>query len=424
MSVKKPRIELLCFGSELLRDKVNTNVNSIAEKLFSVGLALDRATTVADETDEAELSLREALRRSDVLLTCGGLGPTFDDLTRECVSKVLKKPLRFSRRIFLRIKRKFDSLGLRMPQENERQAYLIGNAKPILNKTGTAPGQIIHTKSKCIILLPGPPHELIPMLEEVVCPHLKKKYGQRIVRGLTLHVFAHSESEIDERIQPVVEKDWDGKSVNAIFGILAHHSIIDVKATVAGKRMSEVQAALSRIKAGLYKVLGADIYGRDGETLESVVGKILKKRRETLSVAESCTGGLLADKLTNVAGSSAYFKEGVVAYSNEGKRRLLGVRLRTLKKFGAVSIATAEEMAKGILKKSGSDWAVSVTGIVGPSGGTAMKPVGLVCFAVANQKRLFSFSCTFSGSRLGIKEKSALMALDILRKKLCRLLPQ
>ena len=412
------RIELLCLGTELLKDKVNTNSNLIAEKIAKAGLSLSQVTTVGDLSKDILQALKDALNRSDIVLTCGGLGPTFDDLTRECVSKTLKKPLVFSQPILNQIERRFDSVGLPMAEENKRQAYLIAKARPVLNKVGTAPGQIIEHKGKCLILLPGPPKELTPMMDEAVGPYLKKKYSKSVVSSLVLHVFGYPESQIDEIIQPVVQKNWDSKSTKTTFGILAHHSIIDVKFTVEGKRKSQVSEAASRIKKALYQILGEKIYGENEDSLERAVGKILKKRRQTLAAAESCTGGLISHKITNVPGSSVYFKEGVVTYSNESKRGLLGVKRETIRKFGAVSNETAEEMARGILKRSGSIWGLSVTGIAGPTGGTALKPVGLVFFGLASKNGVHSWKKNFFGTRTEIKERAALTALNLLRIQL------
>jgi nicotinamide-nucleotide amidase len=316
------------------------------------------------------------------------------------------------------IERRFRSAGVRMPPENRRQAYLIRGAKPIANRVGTAPGQIIELKAKRIILLPGPPGELEPMLDRDVLPYLTKRYPGVRVRSFTLHVFGHPESEIDEKIRPVVERIWGDKDTRTSFGILAHRSIIDVKATTEGKKLAKVLNINSRIKKSLVRLLGREIFGEDSEGLENAVGKLLKRRRETLSLAESCTGGLIADKITDVPGSSDYFLEGVVTYSNQSKLRILGVRKETLRKFGAVSPECAEEMARGILRKSGSDWSIAVTGIAGPDGGTKSKPVGLVYFCIAGKDASSHLARKFYGSRREIREKAALTALDLLRRQL------
>ncbi len=411
------RVELLCFGTELLVNKVNSNLLIIADRLETVGFSLSRVTTVGDEKKEIEHSFREAIKRSDIVLTCGGLGPTFDDLTRECLSKVLKRPLQYKREIFEQIQEQFKTARAKMPAENKRQAYILKDAIPILNKCGTAPGQIISAGKKCIVLLPGPARELLPMLDGAVLDYFKKNFSVGYRLKVILHIFGKPESEIDEKIEPVVRKNWNLKDLKVIFEILAHKHIIDVCVFTQGRTKELMDAHLFKIKLALKKVLGDDVYGENEETLESVVGFLLNRRGETLSVAESCTGGLLANKITDVPGSSNYFKEGVVVYSNESKIRLLDVKKKTLDRFGAVSKEISEEMARGILKRSKSDWAISITGIAGPTGGTAAKPVGTVFFTLANKKQLFSAHRYFTGNRNEIKEKSALFALDLLRRQ-------
>ena len=396
------RIELLCSGTELLRDKVNSNTVLVAQRLSSLGLHLAQITTVGDDAGDFEAALASCLRRSAVVLTSGGLGPTFDDLTRECVSKVLKRPLLFSKKI--------------LKQIGGRQAYLIRGARPILNRTGTAPGQIIPLGKKTLILLPGPPRELLPMMDSAVLPYLKKTYPHASSKTLVLHVFGFPESHIDEMIRPVVDRKWSQDGLTVTFGILAHRSIIDVKATVQGKSPSAVKTLSGKIRKSLYGILGPKIYGEGEETLESVVGRMLKKKGKTLSLAESCTGGLIASKITNVPGSSDYLLEGLVTYSNAAKTRLLGIKPDILRRYGAVSEPTALKMARGALTRSGSDWAVPVTGIAGPSGGTKEKPVGTVCFGIASKKGARAFTEKLFGDRNQIRERAALSALDALRR--------
>ena len=396
------RIELLCSGTELLRDKVNSNTVLVAQRLSSLGLHLAQITTVGDDAGDFEAALASCLRRSAVVLTSGGLGPTFDDLTRECVSKVLKRPLLFSKKI--------------LKQIGGRQAYLIRGARPILNRTGTAPGQIIPLGKKTLILLPGPPRELLPMMDSAVLPYLKKTYPHASSKTLVLHVFGFPESHIDEMIRPVVDRKWSQDGLTVTFGILAHRSIIDVKATVQGKSPSAVKTLSGKIRKSLYGILGPKIYGEGEETLESVVGRMLKKKGKTLSLAESCTGGLIASKITNVPGSSDYLLEGLVTYSNAAKTRLLGIKPDILRRYGAVSEPTALKMARGALTRSGSDWAVSVTGIAGPSGGTKEKPVGTVCFGIASKKGARAFTEKLFGDRNQSRERAALSALDALRR--------
>lgn len=413
------RIALICSGTELLRDKLNSNSILIAGRLSSISHSLSQVTTVGDVARDLESALKDSLNRSEVVLTSGGLGPTFDDLTRECVSKVLKRPLVFSPKILSQIEGRFAKVRRAMPAENRRQAYLVRGAVPILNRVGTAPGQIIPLRKKTLILLPGPPRELLPMVNNHVLRYLKIHYPHQYSRTLVLHVFGYPESEIDEAIDPVVRKEWGSKDVEVIFGILAHRSIIDVKVTAQSRSESSVRMTLNEVRKSLYAILGEKIYGENEDTLESVVGKLLKASKMTLSIAESCTGGLIASKITNIAGSSDYFKEGFVTYSNESKTRLLGVKRITLQKYGSVSEETSREMAEGALKIAKTDWALSVTGIAGPSGGSRQKPVGTVCYGIASRKSIKSSTkIQRYGNRAEIRGRAALTALDILRREL------
>jgi nicotinamide-nucleotide amidase len=414
------RIELICSGTELLRDKINTNTNTIAEKLAGIGLTLSQVSTVGDDLDDMVRTLREAWARSEVVFMSGGLGPTFDDLTRECAARVLRRKLIFSEPILRHIRARFASIGRTMPEENRRQAYLLQGAAMIPNRKGTAPGQIVSVGKKSLILLPGPPGELIPMMEDTVCPYLSRRHQSVHSQTLVLHVYGFPESEVDERIAPVVEKRWNIPGVKITFGILAHRSIIDVKATAEARTPRSVRKALSLVRRELLSILGEDVYGEDDETLPMIVGKRLKRRGQTLALAESCTGGRIAAKITEVPGSSEYLREGLVTYSNESKVRRLGVGKETLKRHGAVSRETAGEMAKGLLRASGADWALSVTGIAGPGGAVSGKPVGLVWFGLAHGKEVWTVSRNFLGSRTEIQEKSALAALNLLRQKLKR----
>ncbi|MEW6040492.1 MAG: nicotinamide-nucleotide amidohydrolase family protein, partial [Elusimicrobiota bacterium] len=363
----------------------------------------------------------------DVVIVTGGLGPTFDDITRQAVSKALDRKLIFSRELLSTIARFFVEKGTEMPKNNESQAYLIEGAKPILNKTGTAPGQIIELDKpqSVIILLPGPTKEMHPMMEGTVLPYLKEKYEKGILKKKTLHIYGLPESKIDELIRPVVntERKIEGGTVK--FTILEHTSIIDVSFSVSGKDELLVEDIIRKIKSELLNVLGKHVFGEDQQTLESITAELLLKKRKTISVAESCTGGHLANRITNIPGSSTYFKMGIDAYSNEAKIEVLGVSAETIEKYGAASVQTALEMARGMLKLSKSDIAISVTGIAGPGGGTPEIPVGTVYFAVVfatpegrRPSEPLSEKQRFYGSRFEIKEKASSHALFILRNYL------
>lgn len=386
------RVELISVGTELLKGKINTDTAYLGEKLDNIGLTIERETTVGDDREKIESVLREVLNRADIIITTGGLGPTFDDLTREVMAKVLKKKLVFDREVMHEIAAHFAKRELEMPKENERQAYIIEGARVIPNKVGTAPGMVVEKRSKAdsksktqrvsVIMLPGPPREMRPMVEEVVLPYLKEKYERRILKKCVLHICGLTESSAYEKIKEVVEIERRMEGGILRFSILAHLATIDVEISGEGENELLVDEMLHKARQEIYDCLGDYIYGQDEDTLESVVGGLLLRKRLTLAVAESCTGGLLGDRITDVAGSSVYFKEGIVAYSNEAKVRILGVREETLNGFGAVSRETALEMARRVQGISGADIGLATTGIAGPTGGTPEKPAGLVYIAL------------------------------------------
>jgi len=421
------KTELICIGTELLTGKLNTSSSYIGDRLSSLGLDLSFITTVGDNPAEMEEVFEKALRRSQAIIVTGGLGPTFDDLTRDAVSKVLGRKLILDESILESIKDFFKNRKAEMPKTNERQAYVLEGARVLLNKNGTAPGQIVEVKEsvsrakkdafKVLFLLPGPPREMQPMFEDSVFPYLKK-YEIKIKRVLTLHISGLSESAVDEKIRSIVEGERELEKESVSFAILAHQSIVDLKISVTGQNEMLVDEIVHNLRKEFYDVLGENIFGTDRETLEGTCGKLLVERKMTLSVAESCTGGMISQRITSIPGSSIYFKEGIVSYSNEAKIKILGVKDETLKSYGAVSENGALEMALGIRKIAGTDYALSVTGIAGPSGGTADKPVGLVYIGLCGPliEKVHNFK--FMGSRAEIRERATNTALDLLRRQL------
>jgi len=412
------RVEFIAVGSELLSGKVNTHTAFLSQRLSEVGLSFVRETSVNDDIHEMKDVFREAIDRSDVVITSGGLGPTFDDLTREAWAKVLGVKLIRREELVKEIFDRYARRGYQVPEENARQGDVLQGAVVISNKVGAAPGQFLEIQDRFLFLLPGPLNEMCPMVEEVVLEKLKKRYPSRIKRSITLRVFSVPESMVAEKIDPVIRKDRSGLDVEIQFSILAHCFVVDIKATVVGNREVRVAEVLAGIKEEFSLILKEDVFGEGNQELEDVVGDLLVKRQATLAVAESCTGGLLAEKITRVAGSSLYFREGVITYSNEAKKRYLGVSDEMLKSEGAVSDACAREMARGMRQKSGTDYALSVTGIAGPSGGTSEKPVGLVYIACNGEGGEVCCKKIFSGTRQEIREKSTLFALDLLRRQI------
>ncbi|MFH1368691.1 MAG: competence/damage-inducible protein A [Elusimicrobiota bacterium] len=423
------RVELICLGTELLTGKLNSNVSYLGDRLSSIGLDFSRVITSGDDRKEIERVFSESINRSDIIISTGGLGPTFDDLTREAVAKVLDRPLALDRETLSAITQHFIKRNVEMPKNNERQAYVVEGAKILQNAFGTAPGQIIEIAggkgkakkpSKIIVLLPGPPQEMQSMFEAHVFSYLKK-FETKIKKRFTLHIFGMPESAVDEKIRPIIEAERKLESENVEFGILAHKMIIDVKASVSGEDELNVDETINALKNELHSVLGDNIYGQDKQTLESVVGDLFIKNRKTLSIAESCTGGLVAHRVTNVPGSSLYFRQCAVVYSNESKIKILGVNEDTINNFGAVSEQTAVELAEGMRNKALTDYAISITGIAGPAGGTSEKPIGLVYIGICGPDIKQVFKYNFSGNRLEIRERATNQALDLLRRELIKI---
>ncbi|MEW6555731.1 MAG: competence/damage-inducible protein A [Elusimicrobiota bacterium] len=411
-------IEIICIGTELLLDFVNTNTALISERLATVGLKTTRVITVGDDFSELKNVFAESLNRSDIVVTCGGLGPTFDDITVEVVSKTICKRLVLNKELLKKIADYFEKKNIKMPKSTEKQAYILESAEIIPNNLGTASGEIVELNNKTVILLPGPPRELKPMLDETVVPYLKKRFEKNILKVKTLHTTGLSESYIDDKIKKIVEieKRLEGSEVKFI--ILSKHTGVDIKIMLSGTDELLIDKTIKNLKQEFYDILKENIYGEDNQLLESVVGELLLKKRKTLAVAESCTGGLITHRLTNVAGSSLYFKEGVVAYSDNSKKRIFGVKEETLNKYGAVSKEIAKEMAESIKKIATTNFGLSTTGIAGPKPSSTGKPVGLVYIGLTSDKETIVKQFNFSGSRTEIKDKIATAALDILRKSL------
>ena len=419
----KLNIELICSGSELLTGKLNTHASFIGSKLNEIGLGLSLITTVADRKKEFKAVLQDAVKRSSVIIVTGGLGPTFDDITVETVSEILNVKTYKDESVQQAICQYFEKRGIKNPaQNNDRQSYILEGAKVLENRFGTAPGQMLHFNytagenkkvRKTIFLLPGPPREMHPMFEENILPFMKS-YQVKMKKTLILHICGMAESLVDEKIKPTI--DYLSGNEDIEFAILAHNYLIDVKVSVSGENELIIDDTLKNINNEFINVLGDNIYGYNDETLESVIQKMLVETRRTVSVAESCTGGMVSSKLTNIPGSSMCFKQSVVTYSNEAKMQMLNVKKETLEQFGAVSEQTANEMLNGILNLSKSEYAVSITGIAGPGGGSEEKPVGLVYIGVSFNGNNEVNKCLFLGTRQDIRERATNVALDSIRR--------
>jgi len=420
------KIELICTGNELLAGKVNANAAYIGSRLSEEGLELLCVTVVGDKKQDLLREFKKAFERSDIVVATGGLGPTFDDITVETAAECLNLETYSDKDVLKSVKEYFlKHSAAPMPEINEKQADIIKGAEVLENRFGTAPGQRLHFEfknggknfRKTLFLLPGPPGEMKSMFEESVMPFLKR-YSEGVKKNAVLRVFGLCESRVEEMIKPVM-RDVAVKGLKSVeFGILADESVIDVKFSVSAADEILAGEAVNKLKLEFSSVLKDNIFGCGGDTIASAVGRLLLENKKTVSFAESCTGGMLSAAVTDVPGSSLYFKGSVVAYSNKLKTGLLGVSGKTLADFGAVSGETAGEMAEGVLRLSDSDYALSATGVAGPGGGAEGKPVGLVYVGFADKTGTESFKFNFNGTRKDIRKRTVNTALDLLRRKL------
>ncbi len=415
-----PRIEILFTGSELLEGRPNTHQNYLCLKLKNAGFSVVRATTLPDDQAALALEIKAWSLRSDALIICGGLGPTFDDLSREAASEALKRPLIYHPEIFKTIKARFSRYRHPIPPGNKKQAYLIEGAQIIDNPRGSAPGQILEISRKndipqSLFLLPGPFAEMSPLFEGAILPRLRSLYGQNLFsKHLLLHLSGISESAADEKLSSVVDA-FKGKAHFTILGLPAQ---VEFYASVQGKTAQEAKTKMRKLKAAILKKVGPFVFGEGEETLESALGRALLKAKKTLAVAESCTAGGLAARITSVPGSSDYFKGGLISYSNDIKRDFLGVEPKTLSRFGAVSPECAIEMAEGVRQKMKSSVGISITGIAGPGGGSAKKPVGLVYVGLAGlTQKPFSRRLHLLGERETVRKRAVSWALHFCLKE-------
>jgi nicotinamide-nucleotide amidase len=406
--------EIIAIGSELLApDRSDTNSLWLTEQLNSIGIEVKLKTIVGDDDARLEEAIKDALKRSKVVITTGGLGPTEDDITRKVAARALGRRLLLDEAVLAEIRQRFQSFGRTMPERNSRQAMVIDGAEVLPNPNGTAPGLFIEHSGTAIALLPGPPREMQPMFETHVRARLAKQAGNlRVVRRV-LKVAGMGESAVDEKIAPVYTR-----YANPQTSILFNKSEIEVQLTASGRSEQDAVALLDKVSDELELVLGQSIFSFRGETMEEVVALRLTLGGYTLSVAESCTGGLIAQRVTSIAGSSKFFIEGVVAYSNDAKTRSLGVEPILILEHGAVSAPVAEAMAEGVRKRTGTDFGLSVTGIAGPGGGTVEKPVGLVYIALADDVTTQHRKLMLPGDRNLIRWRASQAALDLLRRRL------
>ncbi len=406
--------EIIAIGSELLApDRTDTNSLWLTEQLNRLGIEVKLKTIVGDDDARLEEAIKDATRRSKVVITTGGLGPTEDDITRKITARALGRRLLLDENVLAEIRQRFQSFGVTMPERNSRQAMVIEDAEVLPNPNGTAPGMFLEHNGTAIILLPGPPREMQPMFSNHVVSKLEQRSGSvRVVRRM-LRVAGMGESAVDEKIAPVYTKYENPQTT-----ILFNQSEIEIHLTAHGRIEDEANQLLDRVVLEIEEQLGNAIFAFRGEKMEEVIGLKLAVGGYTLAVAESCTGGLLAQRITEVPGSSKYFIEGVVTYSNESKTRLLGVEPILLLEHGAVSGPVAEAMSEGMRNRAATDFALSITGIAGPDGGTEDKPVGTVFIAISSEAGTEHRRLKVPGDRNLIRWRSTQAAMDLLRRRL------
>jgi nicotinamide-nucleotide amidase len=406
--------EIIAIGSELLApDRTDTNSLWLTERLNRLGIDVKLKTIVGDDDARLEELIKDAVKRSRVVITTGGLGPTEDDITRKVVARALGRRLSLDESVLNEIRQRFQSFGVNMPERNSRQAMVIDGAEVLPNPNGTAPGLYLEHENCAIALLPGPPREMNPMFENHVQSRLEKLAGDLRFARRVLRVAGMGESAIDEKIAPIYTQ-YENPQTTMLF----NSSEVEIHLRAHGRTEAEADALLDHLSLKLEEALGNAVFSFRGETMEEVVGRSLTVKGFTLAVAESCTGGLIAQRLTNVPGSSKYFVEGVVTYSNEAKTRLLGVDKQLIKEFGAVSQQVARDMARGVRHKAKTDFGLAVTGIAGPDGGTEEKPVGLVYIALADDAHTEHKRFMIPGDRELIRWRASQAALDMLRRRL------
>lgn len=413
--------EIIAVGSELLgATRLDTNSLYLTDRLASLGIVVRRKTVVGDDRSDLAVTLAGALDRADLVILTGGLGPTDDDLTREVTASVLGLELREDEAIVAAIARRFDSRGLRMPDVNRRQALVPAGATVLPNPHGTAPGLALPAGDRLVVLLPGPPRELQPMFERLIEGQLSGRVGPDRLHRATLFVTGRGESHVEEVAQPVYAP-WARESPPIATTVLASPGMIELHLTLRGPDAGAAGRRLAAARAALEDALGADVFSTDGRTLEVVVGDLLRARGLTIATAESCTGGLLMSRLTDVPGSSGYVLCGVVAYSNDAKTRLADVPPALIETCGAVSEQVAMALADGIRGRAGASVGVGVTGIAGPGGGTPDKPVGTVAIAVSGAGEGRVRTHLFPGGRAQVKFSATQAALDLVRRALLSL---
>lgn len=371
--------EILSIGTELLLgNTLNTNATYIAKELASLGIYSYWQTVVGDNPLRLERAITLALSRADILIMTGGLGPTYDDVTKEVVAEHFSLPLSLHETSYILLEEKFRRMNRPMTDNNKKQAMMPKGATIFYNDNGTADGLAVEQDGKSVIMLPGPPNEMTAMFQKSVRPYLMEFTGQ-VLHSHTIHLFGIGESSLEQELH-----DFMLEQTNPTIAPYASAGEVSLEVTAKAETKEEAEVLLAPVLAKIQKEFPAYVYGIDVGNLETALVQALTEKKVTIATAESCTGGLISQRLTSVSGASEVFGYGLCTYANQAKENLLGVRKETLAQYGAVSEQTAQEMAEGVCRISGADIGISVTGIAGPTGGTKEKPVGLVYVGVSS----------------------------------------
>ena len=410
--------EIIAVGSELLTPfRQDTNSLYLTDKLNQLGVEVNFKSVVGDNRTHLAETTRLALGRADLVIFTGGLGPTEDDLTREGVAEAVELPLIRDPEIVEALRKRFSKRGFKFTENNAKQADIISGATVLPNRNGTAPGQWItgsyDGQEKIIILLPGPPHEMKPLFEEQCLERLRDRLPSAFIASRVLKVAMLGESHCDDRIAPIYRRYPQVQTT-----ILAYAGEIEIHLRARADSLQVAQQRVDKLAEKLEDELDEHVFSRQGESLEQIVGYYLQMRNATLAVAESCTGGLIGERITSVSGSSRYFAGGAIVYSNELKTKFADVPKPLLAAHGAVSREVATAMAEGIRKRCNAAWGLAVTGVAGPTGGSDEKPVGLVFHALSNGESTEVVERKFPGDRERIRWWASQQALDMLRRKL------
>jgi nicotinamide-nucleotide amidase len=404
--------EIIAVGSELLTpDRLDTNSLFLTQRLNHLGIAVVRKTIVGDQHDQVRDAFQRALERAELVISTGGLGPTLDDLTREAVAELLGRKVMINEAVLHHIEARFRRLGRTMPEVNKRQAMMLEGADLLENSRGTAPGQWIEAAGRILVLLPGPPHELQAMFAEKVEPRLERLAGATRLFYRELRTAGLTESEVEERIAPIYAPYSDVQTT-----ILTAPGEIQIHLRIWSDDPASAERLLEELVGRITFALGENVFTANGQALEEIVARELTLHQATIATAESCTGGLLAERLTRIPGSSSYFLGGVVCYSNNLKIAWTDVSPALLEAKGAVSPEVAQALAEGIRRRTGATLGIGITGVAGPGGGSPDKPVGLVHIGLADAAGSRERGLRFPGDRERIRWHASQTALDMVRR--------